>query len=154
MRGRRGTIRRRNRDRLRPAPPARRLPRNQEARNNSPGRVRCRLLWWERSTSQMTRTFIVSFLTMVAVAAHGAEPTPANIKKAVFAGGCFWCIQTPYDNPRGVVETIVGHTRGRARGAHYEKGFSQQTQHTEGRVRAFVPAHRSLEQKSATPRRR
>jgi methionine-S-sulfoxide reductase len=94
----------------------------------------------------MTRTFIVSFLTMIAVAAHGAEPEPANLKKAVFAGGCFWCIQTPYDSAKGVVKTVVGYTGGSAEDATYEKVSSHQTKHREALEVTYDPAQISYEQ--------
>ncbi|MEK6774677.1 MAG: peptide-methionine (S)-S-oxide reductase [Bdellovibrionota bacterium] len=35
----------------------------------------------------------------------------ANIKKyktAVFAGGCFWCMQPPFDKQSGVISTLPG----------------------------------------------
>src|SRR5215510_10290234 len=33
--------------------------------------------------------------------------------KATFSGGCFWCLQPPFDTLYGVVATIVGYTGGR-----------------------------------------
>ena len=32
----------------------------------------------------------------------------SNLKKAYFAGGCFWCMQPPFDKIRRVVKTVVG----------------------------------------------
>ena len=43
---------------------------------------------------------------------EAAEPISANTKTAIFAGGCFWCIQTPYDKAKGVIKTVVGYTGG------------------------------------------
>jgi peptide methionine sulfoxide reductase MsrA len=31
---------------------------------------------------------------------------------ATFAGGCFWCMEPPFDAEPGVLETIVGYTGG------------------------------------------
>jgi hypothetical protein len=33
--------------------------------------------------------------------------------KATFSGGCFWCLQPPFDALDGVVATVVGYTGGR-----------------------------------------
>src|SRR5207247_9877856 len=33
-------------------------------------------------------------------------------KTAVFAGGCFWCIQPAFDKAKGVIKTVVGYCGG------------------------------------------
>ncbi len=40
---------------------------------------------------------------------------------ATFAGGCFWCMQPPFDVEPGVVETIVGYTGGQLESPTYEQ---------------------------------
>ena len=35
--------------------------------------------------------------------------TAANYRTAVFAGGCFWCMEPPYDKLTGVISTISGY---------------------------------------------
>jgi len=89
---------------------------------------------------------IVSLLAFVAVAAPAAEPSPANTKKAIFAGGCFWCIQTPYDKAKGVVKTVVGYTGGSAEDATYEKVSSHRTKHREAIEITYDPAQISYDQ--------
>ena len=37
----------------------------------------------------------------------------ARLEKATFAGGCFWCMQPPYDKLTGVVSTTAGYTGSR-----------------------------------------
>jgi len=93
----------------------------------------------------ITRLF-VSLLLAFAVLTNAAEPTPANTKKAIFAGGCFWCIQTPYDKAKGVVKTIVGYTGGSAEDATYEKVSSHRTKHREAIEVTYDPAQISYEQ--------
>ena len=93
----------------------------------------------------MTR-LIVSLLAALAVVGNAAEPTPANTKKAILAGGCFWCIQTPYDKAKGVVKTIVGYTGGSAEDATYEKVSSHRTKHREAIEITYDPAQISYEQ--------
>lgn len=40
---------------------------------------------------------------------------------AVFAGGCFWCMQPPFDELGGVVETEVGFTGGHVENPDYDR---------------------------------
>ena len=57
-------------------------------------------------------------LASVAVTSAGAEDrqvsvqTVENAETAIFAGGCFWCVESDFDKVDGVVETISGYTGG------------------------------------------
>ena len=86
------------------------------------------------------------FFGLAMLAALAQTTTPANTKKAIFAGGCFWCIQTPYDKANGVVKTIVGYTGGSAEDATYEKVSSHRTKHREAIEVTYDPAQISYEQ--------
>ena len=35
-----------------------------------------------------------------------------NLKTAIFAGGCFWCVESDFEKLPGVVEAICGYTGG------------------------------------------
>ena len=94
----------------------------------------------------MITRFIVSLLAVATIAARAEEPAPASTKKAIFAGGCFWCIQTPYDKAKGVVKTVVGYTGGSAEDATYEKVSSHRTKHREAIEVTYDPAQISYEQ--------
>jgi len=85
-------------------------------------------------------------LSLALTAAMAQQPTAAETKKAVFAGGCFWCIQTPYDKVKGVVKTIVGYTGGSAEDATYEKVSSHRTKHREAIEVTYDPTQISYEQ--------
>ncbi len=54
-----------------------------------------------------------------------------EIEKAVFAGGCFWCMQNPYDELKGVVSTAVGYTGGHKDNPTYEEVCAGNTGHAE-----------------------
>lgn len=60
-----------------------------------------------------------------AVAASG------HLKKAVFAGGCFWCMQPSFDRVDGVISTTVGYTGGVQPDPTYEDVSSGRTGHKE-----------------------
>src|SRR3954462_9345535 len=73
----------------------------------------------------MSKTFLL-LLALLGLAlpispAQETAAAPAGTKTAIFAGGCFWCIQTPFDKAKGVVKTIVGYTGGSAEDAPTKK---------------------------------
>lgn len=65
--------------------------------------------------------------------AYSASPTagPAATAKATFAGGCFWCMEPPYDKLGGVSSTISGYAGGKKKNPTYEEVSSGRTGHTE-----------------------
>jgi len=89
---------------------------------------------------------IVSLLAAMAMAVNAAEPTATETKKAIFAGGCFWCMQPPYDNAKGVVKTVVGYTGGSADDATYEKVSAHRTQHRESIEVTYDPTQITYDQ--------
>ncbi len=54
-----------------------------------------------------------------------------NLEKATFAGGCFWCMESPYDRLEGVVRTTVGYTGGTVKNPTYEMVCAGTTGHAE-----------------------
>lgn len=63
----------------------------------------------------------------------------SKIECAVFAGGCFWCMQHPFDVLNGVVSTSVGYTGGHKEGPTYKDVCSGETGHTEAIEIQFDP---------------
>jgi peptide-methionine (S)-S-oxide reductase len=53
------------------------------------------------------------------------------VAKATFAGGCFWCMQPPFDALPGVVSTRVGYTGGQKENPTYEEVSAGGTGHAE-----------------------
>jgi methionine-S-sulfoxide reductase len=94
----------------------------------------------------MIKKFFVSLFALAALVSHGAEPAPAATKTAIFAGGCFWCMQPPYDNAKGVVKTVVGYTGGSAEDATYGKVSAHRTKHREAIQVTYDPAEISYDQ--------
>jgi len=52
-------------------------------------------------------------------------------EKAIFAGGCFWCMQGPFDALEGVISTTVGYTGGQTDNPTYEDVSTGKTGHAE-----------------------
>ena len=57
-------------------------------------------------------------------------PKPATAK-ATFAGGCFWCMEPPYDKLPGVISTTSGYMGGKTKNPTYEAVTTGMTGHTE-----------------------
>lgn len=55
----------------------------------------------------------------------------AGHARATFAGGCFWCMEPPFDDLEGVVSTVSGYTGGDAANPTYEQVSSGETGHAE-----------------------
>lgn len=49
-----------------------------------------------------------SFIAMVAV----SQPASAEKQTAIFAGGCFWCVEADFDKVPGVLDTVSGYAGG------------------------------------------
>lgn len=60
-----------------------------------------------------------------------ADPTPAPTRTAVFAGGCFWCIQPPFDKAPGVLKTVVGYCGGTEPNPTYKLVGTETTKYRE-----------------------
>lgn len=56
--------------------------------------------------------------------------TPKN-KTAVFAGGCFWCVESDFEKADGVMEVVSGYTGGQTTDPTYETVSSGATGHVE-----------------------
>ncbi|UIJ37569.1 peptide-methionine (S)-S-oxide reductase MsrA [Desulfobaculum bizertense] len=50
---------------------------------------------------------------------------------AIFAGGCFWCMEKPFDSEEGVLSTTVGYTGGTSGNPTYEQVSGGGTGHVE-----------------------
>lgn len=65
--------------------------------------------------------------------------------EAIFAGGCFWCMEPPYDQLEGVVATISGYTGGKLADPSYKQVSSGRTGHYEAVKVIYDPALVSYE---------
>jgi peptide-methionine (S)-S-oxide reductase len=77
----------------------------------------------------------------VAAVAQTGKPAPAGARaKAIFAGGCFWCMEPPYDKLPGVISTTSGYTGGKTKNPTYEQVSSGTTGHAEAVLVEYDPA--------------
>jgi len=61
----------------------------------------------------------------------GSAALPKKQEKATFAGGCFWCMEPPFEKLEGVDAVISGYTGGRTENPKYEEVSSGRTGHAE-----------------------
>ena len=74
-----------------------------------------------------------------------ARPPNAGLAVATFAGGCFWCMEPPFDALEGVVSTTSGYTGGRTERPSYTQVGVGGTGHLEAVRVVFDPAKVSYE---------
>ena len=67
------------------------------------------------------------------------------MEKALFAGGCFWCMVEPFDTQPGIESVVSGYAGGHVKNPTYEQVKSQTTGHTEVVEITFNPEKMSFE---------
>ena len=70
----------------------------------------------------------------------GASPAVAHPDTAIFAGGCFWCMETQFESFPGVKSVESGYTGGHKANPTYEEVSSHTTGHLESVRIVFDPA--------------
>ena len=96
----------------------------------------------------MKTKLIIRLLLLLSMAiAHSTSAADnANLAKATFAGGCFWCMEPPFDKLPGVVSTTSGYTGGKKLNPTYREVSDGETGHTEAVQIVYDPAKVTYEQ--------
>ncbi|WP_157014549.1 peptide-methionine (S)-S-oxide reductase MsrA [Mesorhizobium xinjiangense] len=67
----------------------------------------------------MTRPYAVLAALALATALTLPHPAAAEEKTAIFAGGCFWCVEADFDKVPGVLDTVSGYAGGETQNPTY-----------------------------------
>lgn len=68
-----------------------------------------------------------------------ADPAPAGLERAVFGGGCFWCVEAVFERLEGVKDVVSGYAGGHKPNPTYEEICSHTTGHAEVVLVEFDP---------------
>jgi len=91
-------------------------------------RTRHRLIWLVRDCG------LAALLLLAAPMPGGAQTA-----KATFAGGCFWCMEPPFDELNGVISTTSGYIGGKTKNPTYEQVSTGTTGHAEALQVVYDP---------------
>lgn len=80
------------------------------------------------------------FAAMQACAGAAVCAAAGALEKATFAGGCFWCMEHPFDELPGVVSVTSGYTGGHTKNPTYEEVSAGGTGHAESVQILYDPA--------------
>jgi peptide-methionine (S)-S-oxide reductase len=84
--------------------------------------------------------------TLAGAALAQTPPATARTETAIFAGGCFWCVEADFDKFDGVIATTSGYVGGRKPNPTYSEVSAGWTGHTEAVKVEFDPARVSYAQ--------
>ena len=90
---------------------------------------------------------ILAASSQALISASAAQAAPSNmgpekgqVSEAIFAGGCFWCLEPPFDKTPGVVATSSGYTGGSLANPTYDHVSGGRTGHFEALKVTYDPA--------------
>jgi peptide-methionine (S)-S-oxide reductase len=90
---------------------------------------------WE--VSMLRKSLLAACLIAAAVTGTAAQDKTA---KAIFAGGCFWCVEADFDKVPGVISTTSGYINGTVKNPSYKQVSAGGTGHAEAVEIVYDPA--------------
>jgi peptide-methionine (S)-S-oxide reductase len=84
-----------------------------------------------RKIFSLTFSPVLLLLFTVAPLGYASGQSGKSLETATFAGGCFWCLEPPFDTLTGVISTTSGYTGGTTKNPRYEEVSAGNTGHAE-----------------------
>jgi peptide-methionine (S)-S-oxide reductase len=81
--------------------------------------------------SHKTGRFPIVTTCLLLLFIHAENTRGAEEAEAIFAGGCFWCMEPPFDALDGVLDTVSGYSGGNTPNPTYQQVSSGKTGHAE-----------------------
>ncbi|MDP3261134.1 MAG: peptide-methionine (R)-S-oxide reductase MsrB [Thermodesulfovibrionales bacterium] len=96
----------------------------------------------------MIRKFLKIFLLVFFFIMQSVNTGSSSVKleKAIFAGGCFWCMESPFESLDGVIDVVSGYTGGHKENPTYEEVSSGTTGHIEAIQIVYNPSKITYEE--------
>lgn len=82
---------------------------------------------------------------LLGASGHAAEEGALS-RTAILAGGCFWCMERPYEELNGVTEVVSGYAGGHVKNPTYEQVSAGDTGHREVVQVTYDPARVSYQE--------
>ena len=93
----------------------------------------------------MRRIIGAAVAALALAAGAAAQESGTRTREAIFAGGCFWCVEADFDQLPGVLETVSGYTGGDVANPTYEQVVAGGTGHREAVRITYDPGRVSYE---------
>ncbi len=88
----------------------------------------------------MEKNIILLFLVPIFLTIESGLFAQTKTEKATFAGGCFWCMEHPFEKLEGVLEVISGYTGGQKENPTYKEVSAGGTSHLEAVQIVYDPS--------------
>ncbi|MBL4628949.1 MAG: peptide-methionine (S)-S-oxide reductase MsrA [Roseicyclus sp.] len=77
------------------------------------------------------KVFTLSMAILTALVLHNGQAHAEDIRTAVVAGGCFWCVESDFERVEGVIEAVSGFAGGEGANPSYREVVRGGTGHLE-----------------------
>ena len=95
---------------------------------------------------QAAKAPLLALLIVFGFAVHCGQAQAAETRRAYFAGGCFWCVESDFEKVKGVREVVSGYTGGKTANPTYKEVTKGGSGHYEAVEIQYNPATVSFDQ--------
>ena len=85
------------------------------------------------------KIYLILLPLIFLLAVRESKAVERKNETAIFAGGCFWCMESPFEKHKGVFEVISGYTGGEKENPTYNEVAAGKTKHLEAIKITFDP---------------